>query len=106
MEERVVCPSPEQLEYSGPVQCPVEGCGKELASSACLRMHLARRHHGKPLEKAQGSPGNVGRRVTFYCPVSGCNRSREGGEPFLRLGQLKQVNTVHVLGVTVHAFLL
>ena len=89
-ERRVICPSPEELEYSGPVQCPVEGCGKQLPSSACLRMHVTRRHHGKPLERVSGKRSNS-RCVDFFCPVRGCNRSREGGEPFPRLGQLKQV---------------
>lgn len=85
-----VCPSPEELQYSGPVQCPVEGCEKELPSSACLRMHVARRHHGKLLERASGSRATTGC-VSFFCPVKGCNRCREGGKSFSRLGQLKQV---------------
>ena len=91
-EDREICPSPEELEFSRPVQCPVEGCGNELPSSACLRMHVTRRHQGKPLEKAHGSLYREGC-VAFYCPVRSCNRSKEGGEPFPRLGQLKQVES-------------
>ena len=91
-DERIVCPSVEELEYSGPIQCHVEGCGKELPSSACLRMHVTRRHHGKPLERAAGDSAAGGAGAQFYCPVKDCSRSREGGEPFPRLGQLKQVS--------------
>ena len=83
---RVVCPSVEQLEFSGPVVCPVEGCGKELPSSSCLAMHVARRHDGLPLERKAGEGS-----VEFYCPVEGCGRSTLAGKPFPRLGQLKQV---------------
>ena len=89
-EETVVCPSPEDLEVSGSVQCPVEGCGKELPSSACLRMHVIRRHHGKRLERASDSLGSR-ESLAFYCPEEGCKRSKKGGEPFAKLGQLKQV---------------
>ena len=94
VERKGISPLPEELEYSGPVQCPVEGCGKELPSSACLRMHVVRRHHGKRLERVSGSRENS-ECVDFFCPVRGCNRSREGGEPFPRLGQLKQVRPNH-----------
>lgn len=84
-EGKAVCPPAEELEYSGPVLCPVEGCGKELPSSSCLRMHVVRRHQGQPLQKRQEEGC-----VEFFCPVKGCSRS-EGGQPFPRLGQLKQV---------------
>lgn len=90
-EERIICPSPEELQYRGPVYCPVEGCGKELPSSSCLRMHVSRRHHGKPLERNSGSHVNTSC-VDFYCPVRGCNRSREGGKPFSKLSRLRRVS--------------
>ena len=89
-EDREIHPSPEDLEFSGPVQCPIERCGKELPSSACLRMHVTRRHQGKPLARAPGSLVREGC-AAFYCPVRSCNRSKEGGQPFQRRGQLKQV---------------
>ena len=91
--QREICPSPEDLEFSGPVQCPIEGCGKELPSSACLRMHVTRRHYGKRLERESESLTSESC-VAFYCPVRCCNRSKEGGKPFPRLGQLKQVHPV------------
>eukprot|EP00731_Ephydatia_muelleri_P026894 Em0018g994a len=53
-------------------------------SSACLQMHVRRRHEGKSL-----SVNNDEKRV-YYCPVENCDRRKGKENPFPRLGQLKQ----------------
>ena len=91
---RVVCPSREELEVeAGGHVCPSEGCGKVFQASSQLQMHLTRHHHGEKLSAAASSP----RDCVFYCPVVGCSRSSEKGNPFPRLGQLKQVSFVPIL---------
>ena len=34
-----------------------------------------------------------GKKQQFYCPVKDCPRGVDGGKPFPRLGQLKQVRS-------------
>lgn len=87
-----VCPPAEELKIGGVVTCPHEGCNQQLQSSSHLQMHLARRHGGKPLEKAK-----LKGQVAFYCPEEKCERSQGKGKPFPRMGQLKQVASyIHV----------
>ena len=87
--QRIVCPSREELEVeAGEHVCPFEGCGKVFQASSQLQMHLTRHHHGEKLSVGASSSKDC----VFYCPVVGCSRSSEKGNPFPRLGQLKQVS--------------
>ena len=83
-----VCPTTDELSVEDPTECTVSGCRKVLKSSACLQMHVRRRHEGKSL-----SVNNEEKRV-YYCPVENCDRHKGKNSPFPRLGQLKQVDGV------------
>lgn len=80
-----VCPTSDELSVEDPTECIVPGCRKMFKSSACLQMHVRRRHEGKSL-----SVNNDEKRV-YYCPVENCDRRKGKENPFPRLGQLKQV---------------
>ena len=96
-DQEVIVPSVDELKIeTGGSICHVEGCGGVFSSSSQLHMHLAKHHRRKPLLLRKGNS-------LYCCPVSGCERSKEGkGKPFPRLGQLKQV-CVCVCSVYVHA---
>ena len=64
--------------------CPVKTCCKRFQSSSQLRMHILRRHDGCKL------PVKTGGEELLFCPVDGCSRGPGFGQPFPRLGQLKQ----------------
>ena len=89
MDVAIVVPREEDLEIdSDGSVCTVEGCGRVFKTSSQLHMHITKHHRGKPLAH------KVESRV-YCCPVETCGRSKnEGGKPFPRLGQLKQVGTV------------
>ena len=40
---------------------------------------------------------NEEKKQQFYCPVKNCPRGVDGGRPFPRLGQLKQVRNYSVI---------
>ena len=78
------------LAIEGTCVCPVENCKKEFKSSSQLSMHVLRHHDGCKL------PIRMGQGNEYYCPVDGCSRGKGKGQPFPRLGQLKQVRDVIV----------
>ena len=89
--QKIVCPTREELQVEhGDYVCPSEGCDKVFQVSSQLQMHIARHHHG---QKLTGGPegGSLSRDCVYYCPVEGCPRNKVNGQPFPRLGQLKQV---------------
>ena len=89
--QKIVCPTREELQVEhGDYVCPSEDCGKVFQASSQLQMHITRHHHG---QKLTTSTGNLSRDCVYYCPVEGCPRSKANGQPFPRLGQLKQVCT-------------
>lgn len=91
--QKIVCPTREELQVEhGDYVCPSEGCGKVFQVSSQLQMHITRHHHGQKLTST-GEGGNLSRDCVYYCPVEGCLRSKANGQPFPRLGQLKQVCT-------------
>lgn len=83
-----------EIESYGCV-CAVEGCGREFQSSSQLRMHQLKHHQGKELSPRSGN-------TKYFCPVEGCERSKESGKPFPRLGQLKQVNSSYSSAVLLY----
>ena len=94
--QKIVCPTREELQVEhGDYVCPSEGCDKVFQVSSQLQMHIARHHHGEKLTGSAGGPegGSLSRDCVYYCPVEGCPRSKVNGQPFPRLGQLKQVCT-------------
>ena len=92
---QVIIPEEKELAVEARITCSFENCSKTFKSSSCYRMHMTR-HHGVSLPTLPPSPAGNTMKKEYYCPVSGCNRSN-GGKPFPRLGQLKQVNTCTLL---------
>jgi hypothetical protein len=94
--QKIVCPTREELLVEhGDYVCPSEGCDKVFPVSSQLQMHMTRHHHGLKLTGTAGSEagGSLSRDCVYYCPVEGCPRIKSNGQPFPRLGQLKQVCT-------------
>lgn len=92
--QKIVCPTREELQVEhGDYVCLSEGCGKVFQVSSQLQMHITRHHHGQKLASTgEGvGGGSLSRDCVYYCPVEGCPRSKMNGQPFPRLGQLKQV---------------
>lgn len=94
--QRVVCPSREDLEIeTGEYVCQVGDCGRKFQTTSHLQMHVTRHHLGEKLNLHLDDGGGRSKASTdcvYYCPVDGCPRSKTNGNPFPRLGQLKQVN--------------
>lgn len=88
---RVIVPQESELGIESEITCSVEGCDKSFKSSSCYKMHMTRHHKGVGLESIPRDKDTV-----YYCPVTKCSRSSNGGKPFPRLGQLKQVDHYHV----------
>ena len=85
-DQVVVIPTEEDLKIeSNGCVCTFEGCSRLFQGSSQLQMHLTKHHHGKQLDIRIGSS-------VYYCPVVNCDRNASKGQPFPRLGQLKQVH--------------
>lgn len=87
----IIIPTEIDLEVNDSVACPFDGCNRIFKSSASRTMHIVRHHEGKDLASVASS-NHVKRTKLYYCPVSGCPRSRGiDTRPFKKLGQVKQV---------------
>ena len=98
--QKIVCPTREELQVEhGDYVCPSEGCGRLFQVSSQLQMHITRHHRGQKLTSTctgaggEHEGGSLSRDCVYFCPVEGCPRSKTNGQPFPRLGQLKQVCT-------------
>ena len=96
----VVVPDPSELLIEGKVKCPFADCSIEVRSSSCLAFHLKKHQTEGALDTLPKEVSRTKINTIFYCPYSGCGRSREGGQFFYTKSQLKAVSVIHIPLVT------
>ncbi|EDV26015.1 uncharacterized protein TRIADDRAFT_55689 [Trichoplax adhaerens] len=98
-----ICPTEEELNViQNRVLCPVDKCGKLFSNPSALKMHLAKIHrittglshnqvynpHHNTRQHKNDHKGPPKRH--YYCPITGCSRSKDSNRPFNRFSQVKQ----------------
>lgn len=93
----VVVPDPSELLIEGKVKCPFADCSIEVRSSSCLAFHLKKHQAEGAIDILPKEASKAKINTIFYCPCTGCGRSRESGQFFYTKSQLKaHYNLMHV----------
>jgi hypothetical protein len=88
----VVVPDPSELLIEGKVKCPFADCSIEVRSSSCLAFHLKKHQAEGAIDILPKEASKAKINTIFYCPCTGCGRSRESGQFFYTKSQLKAVS--------------